>query len=88
MELPVRPNGGKVRCMEQHRKDLKGLNDAEAVDENSEDGVNEPDVDEEEGAATKPLPQPKKPSAREIAEHERRNLPRSTFQVGRDHRGH
>ena len=46
--------------------DLKSLNDAEAVDEDVGNQVHDPDAEEEEeGAATKPLPQPKKPSARE-----------------------
>ena len=51
------------------------MNDAEADEEKIEEQSNEGDVDEEEGAMAKPLPQPTRPSAREIAEHEISHVP-------------
>ena len=75
MEFPVRPSSDKTSCLDQHMMDPKGLNDAEAEDGNGEDQVSDPNVEEEEGVATRPLPQPKKPSAKEIAEHEISHVP-------------
>ena len=76
MELPVRPSGDETTFSAQRARGAKGLNDAEAVDEDVGNQVHDPHAEEEEeGAATKPLPQPKKPSAREISAHEVLHVP-------------